>query len=231
MKGSTGLTILWLTNLNFRQYIHINPTDTINPDQDIVTDGACTLGPVTDRTTAEGPLVNVYNDEGKVVGTITEKRLAILHSAYCHTKETAPELLQELQATSFVHEVAKLITRYQATKRKNGPQLSDQSGLPDEYMKALIQGLNIQCERFASPLNFNPTVERYCSLHTQDKVFGANTDAYSRKWEGASQANPPHEAEAMEKAVRWAIFSADQSTSPTQHLCSQNQRQMHTRNG
>lgn len=114
-----------------------------------------------------------------------------------------------------MHEVAKLITRYQATKGKHGPRLSDQSRLPDEYMKALIHGLNIQCERCASPLRVNPTVERYCSLHTQDKVFRANTDAYSRKWEGASQANPPHEAEAMEKAVRWAIFSADQSTSPT----------------
>jgi ribonuclease HI len=46
-------------------------------------------------------------------------------------------------------------------------------------------------------------------------VFGANTDAYSTKWEGASEANPPHDAEAMEKAVRWAIFSAEKSTSPT----------------
>jgi len=82
-------------------------------------------------------------------------------------------------------------------------------------MNALIQSLDIHCERFASPLNFNPAVKQYYSLHEQDRVFGANTDAYSTKWEGASEANPPHDAKAMEKAVRWAIFSAEKSMSPT----------------
>ncbi len=46
-------------------------------------------------------------------------------------------------------------------------------------------------------------------------MFGANTDAYSKKWEGASEANQPHDAKAMEKAVRWAIFSAEKKMSPT----------------
>jgi len=64
-----------------RHYIHINPNDTINPDQDIITNGTYTLGQVTNAMSKEGPLVNIYNDEGKVMGTITEKRLAILHSA------------------------------------------------------------------------------------------------------------------------------------------------------
>ena len=45
-------------------------------------------------------------------------------------------------------------------------------------------------------------------------MFGANTDDCSKKWEGASEANPPHDAQAMEKAVRWAIFSAEKSMSP-----------------
>ena len=48
------------------------------------------------------------------MGTITENRLPTLHSAYCHTKQVAPEVLQELHATNFVHEVAKLTLRYQA---------------------------------------------------------------------------------------------------------------------
>ena len=42
-------------------------------------------------------------------------------------------------------------------------------------------------------------------------MFGVNTDAYSTKWE----VNPPHDAKAMEKAVKWAIFSAEKSMSPT----------------
>ena len=111
----------------------------------------------------------------------------------------------------YVHEVAKLTLRCQAGQGKGADKLPDQSGLPDEYMDALIQSLDIQCERFASPLNLNPAVKQYYSLHEQDRVFGANADAYSTKWEGASEANPPHDAEAMEKAVRWAIFSAEKS--------------------
>ena len=198
-----------------RQYIHINPDNIINPDQDIVANGTYTLGPVTNSVSKGGPLMSIYNDEGKVMGTITHNRLAILHSAYCHTRQVAPEILQELHATSFVHEVAKLTLRYQAGQSRGAERLPDQSGLPDEYMDALIQSMDIQCERFASPLNFNPAVKHYYSLHDRDRVFGANTDAYSTKWEGASEANPPHEAGAMEKAIRWAIFSAETSTSPT----------------
>ncbi len=123
--------------------------------------------------------------------------------------------LQVLHATNFVHEVAKLTLRYQAGQSKGAEKLPDQGGLPDEYMDALIQSLDIQCEQFALPLNFNPAVKQYYSLHDQDRVFAANADAHSTKWEGASEANPPHDAETVEKAVRWAIFSAEKSRSPT----------------
>ena len=61
-----------------REYIHINAANTINPDQDVVTDGAYSLGLADVEMTDEGSLVNVYNDEGKVVSTITEKRLKTL---------------------------------------------------------------------------------------------------------------------------------------------------------
>ncbi len=123
--------------------------------------------------------------------------------------------MQELHATSFVHKVAKLTLRHQAGQGEGAEKLPDQSGLPDDYMDALVQSLNIHCEQFASPLNFNPAVKQYYSLHEQDKVFGANKDAYSTKWKGASEAYPLHNAKAMEKAVRWAIFSAEKSMSPT----------------
>ena len=48
-------------------------------------------------------------------------------------------------------------------------------------------------------------------MYEQDRVFGANVDAFSTKWEGASQASPEYTPECMEKAVRWAILSAEQS--------------------
>ncbi len=44
-----------------------------------------------------------------------------------------------------------------------------------------------------------------------DALFGANFDAYSVKWTGASQVNHEYEAVAMEKAMRWAILSAEEA--------------------
>ena len=101
-----------------RKYIHINTADTINPDKEIVTDGVYTLWLADAEMTDEGSLVNVYNDEGKgmCVSTITEKRLKTLYSAFSHTQAGAPNIRQGLQATSFVHEVAKLTFRYQVRK-------------------------------------------------------------------------------------------------------------------
>ena len=49
---------------------------------------------------------------------------------------------------------------------------------PDVYMRALMDGLGVQCGRFASPLDFHPEMQQYYSMHERDKVFGANTDAY-----------------------------------------------------
>ncbi len=42
----------------------------------------------------------------------------------------------------------------------------------------------------------------------------SNFDAYSVKWTGASQVNPEYEVVAMEKAMRWAILSAEEATEP-----------------
>jgi len=62
-------------------------------------------------------------------------------------------------------------------------------------------GLSVTTKRFASPLNFNPNMTCYFSMYAEDALFGANFDAYSVKWTGASQVNPEYEAVAMEKAM------------------------------
>ena len=71
-----------------QQFIHIDPTNTINPDHDVIATGAYQLGLRKQGKTAEGPLVNVYDAEGKVAGTITLDRLNILQTAFEHTKST-----------------------------------------------------------------------------------------------------------------------------------------------
>lgn len=64
-------------------------------------------------------------------------------------------------------------------------------------MQAFKDGLSMTIERFASPLNFNPIMTCYFSMHAMDALFGANFDAYSVKWTGASQVNLEYEAVAM----------------------------------
>jgi len=51
-------------------------------------------------------------------------------------------------------------------------------------------------------------------MYAEDTLFGANFDAYSVKWTGASQVNPEYEAVAMEKVMRWATLSAEEATEP-----------------
>lgn len=54
-----------------------------------------------------------------------------------------------------------------------------------------------------------PTLDKL--LYEEDQLFGANYNAYSTKWTGASQATPETGSAAADKAVRWAIASAEQS--------------------
>jgi len=54
----------------------------------------------------------------------------------------------------------------------------------------------------------------YFSMYAEGALFGANFDAYSMKWTGASQVNPEYEVVAMEKAMRWAILSAEEAAEP-----------------
>ena len=196
-----------------KQLIHINPEDTVNPDQDIVPTGRYTTGLTVNSSIAPpvGPLMNVYNDEGKVVGTT--ERLNILSSAFNNMLHSEPEVMKTLGATCFEHEVALLMNRYKIPKEDDMVKASKlRRSTPDVYMHAFKYGLEVQCKRFASPIDFNPEMQQYYSLHDRDKVFGANIDAYSTKWQGTSQAYPPWTPNDMDKAMKCAISSAEKSS-------------------
>ena len=67
---------LWCKQ-GLKRFIHIDPEDTISANQDIVPTGSYTTG-LTARsyvTPPVGPLVNVYNDDVKVVDMITTEWL------------------------------------------------------------------------------------------------------------------------------------------------------------
>ena len=81
-------------------------------------------------------------------------------------------------------------------------------------IQAFRDGLSVTTARFASPLNFNSNMACCFSMHAEDKLFGDNFDAYSMKWTGISLVNPAYKVVAMEKAMRWAILSAEEATEP-----------------
>ena len=86
---------------------------------------------------------------------------------------------------------------------------------PDSLVKVMTAGLPTNQERFARPLDFNPSFGRYCSHFQENSIFGASGDAYSCKWTGSSQAHPEHSPKDMQKAVRWAIGSSLQTAKPS----------------
>ena len=49
-------------------------------------------------------------------------------------------------------------------------------------------------------------------MYAENALFGANFDAHSVKWRGASQVNPEYEAVTVEKAMKWATLSAGEAT-------------------
>ncbi len=161
-------------------------------------------------------MANVYNPSGKLCGSITMHRLRILYSAFKHSQLHQPETHKHYGHLDFLIAIARLLNRYtnKPTDGSKRSKLANQCTTPDRYMQALRNGLSVTTERFSSSLNFNPDMKCYFSMYAEDALFGANFDAYSVKWTGASQVNPEYEAVAMEKAMRWAILSAKEAAKP-----------------
>ena len=148
--------------------------------------------------------------------SITMHRLRILYSAFRHSQMHQPDTHKQHGHLDFPTAIAHLLNRYtnKASDGSKKSKLANQCTTPDRYMQALKDGLSMRTERIASPLNFEPNMTCYFSMHAEDALFGANFDAYSVKWTGASQVNPNFEAVAMEKAVRWTILTAEEATEP-----------------
>ena len=84
--------------------------------------------------------------------------------------------------------------------------------LHPRIMKALAT-LGITQELFASPLDCSTHIPQYHSQHEKDQLFGAQYNAYSTAWGGASIAHPEHEDKGTQKAIRWAIACAQAANS------------------
>jgi hypothetical protein len=67
----------------------------------------------------------------------------------------------------------------------------------------------------ASPLDHDPKFPHHWSEHPRDKVFGANTNAFSSRFSGFSICHPIYLENTMLLATRHAIYSAAVSTEET----------------
>ena len=133
-------------------------------------------------------MANVYNSSGKLCGSITMHRLRVLYSTFRHSQLHQPDTHKHYGHLDFATAIARLLNRYtnKATDGSKRSKLANQCTTPDKYMQAFRDGLSVTTERFASPLSFNPIMACYFSMYAEDALFGANFDAYSVKWTGAS---------------------------------------------
>jgi hypothetical protein len=73
--------------------------------------------------------------------------------------------------------------------------------------EGLLRTYDIEQERFASPLNFNPAIPEYLSAFPEDELFGAHHDTYSTRMTACGHMNPEYEEDELEKALQWAVWA------------------------
>ena len=215
-------------NINIgQQYSNLFDMDTspMNPHADIHPTGRhevfirevemCIDGQMWIKT-----LACIYTPDGKCRYTLTPERTAILYQQYCHSTRHKPNVMRKLKAGTFPQELYALMCRY-----RDGAQIKDHKAIrkvqiknhwatPPEVYEALRQLTDITKERFASPLNYNPTFTMYWSAHKRDQIFGAKWDSYRYRWTGGSVHNPEYEDEDLNKNMATAIAAARNTTAP-----------------
>jgi len=87
--------------------------------------------------------------------------------------------------------------------------------LPSHIKAAFQKWALVTKEKMASPLDHDPKFPHYWSEHPRDKVFGANTNAFSPRFSGFSICHPIYFENTMLLATRHAIYSAAVSTEGT----------------
>ena len=199
----------------------IDPNDTINPNQDIKPMFKYVISTSWSDWCIKETMAHVYNSSGKLCGSITMHRLRILYSATKRSQLHQPDIHKHYVHLDFPAAIGRLPDRNanKATDGSHRSKLANQCTTLDRYTQAFRDGLSVTTERVASSLNFIPNRTCYFSMYAEVALFGANFDAYSKKWTGASQVNPEYKAVAMEKVMRWVILSAEESTQPVLTTC------------
>jgi ribonuclease HI len=200
-------------------------TSAINPHTDIEPTGRheVFIREVEMRTDKQNwlkTLACIYTPDGKCHYTLTPERAAVLYSKYQQAMQYKPKLMRKLKAGSFAEELYALMCRYRdgsdidSSRHDDHIKLSNHWATPPELYDALQQLTGITKERFASPLNFNPKMQQYWSVHKRDQIFGARWDTYRYQWTGSSVHNPEYEDPALNKNMATAVAAAQHTQAP-----------------
>jgi ribonuclease HI/exonuclease III len=150
-------------------------------------------------TLADTDTVFAYDPVGRCLGSIHTSRFWKLLQWILSSR--ARLAVTETPASV----ISRLLTRYTPTRKR--PAKRRNFTLPRHFLETLCETGGASIERFATPLTAE--CQLYYSTHPQDKDVGSLGDPYSAPWLGGSVAVPPFEAAELEKAMRWAVASAE----------------------
>ena len=186
-------------------------SDETQPDRENIPTGDWTM--VEHSTNAQ--VIEVHDPRGKWVGDISPDRATILLQRFT-VATNDPSVRKRLTPGSFQQEVGLLLLRYQSGKKITGNKKVKMSNHwttpPPLIREGLLRTYDIGQERFASPLNFNPSIPEYWSAFPQDALFGAHHDAYSSRMTACGYMNPEYEEDELEKALQYAVWASETDT-------------------
>ncbi len=147
---------------------------------------------------------------------MTRQRYQHLYSRYAGVSD---EVKDKLMDRGFVEELVSLVARYQGKSGVGREKwFRNHWTVPKGIMEALREGLDLDTEVFASPLNVDPGTQAYCSAFDRDRLFGSLGSAWDYQWTRSGgislEFNPEYEAEDLRKALKWALASAESTEEP-----------------
>jgi ribonuclease HI len=198
----------------------------VNPQADITGSGQCRIEVRnvdswtgdTSHPSKPKEMACIYFPTGVCAAMCTPHRLSILKTLFDGAKSAGLHDTISPTPLRFEEEVLDLFLRAQPGHKETGSDPKNTWNLHPALRGAITTHLGATKDRFATPLSVTSPDVTYWSKHDRDTVFGAQHQTFSCQWKGTSVAFPGTDAGAIDKAVRWALWSAKQAPEATATL-------------
>ena len=183
--------------------------DCTNPDWDIAHEAppkARIAKPLQQRHAVKKGLRAVYAANGKFIGLVDTRRLAILKNAFEHSKACHPQLHKELNQPTFEEAICHLITRHRPIRKDN--EYNKTTGkllLPRQTLDQLTKTFGIQHQAMSNPLTFVDSISTYSSTDSRDAIFGATSSIPETRLMGSTLVDLSEPISNTERTIRFII--------------------------